>query len=920
MYIMKKADFSVRYKQILKNSAGLSLLLVTIWSGSVLPSYAVCADRNYGRPSPTNDVPPSVASAADGDNCSASHETYYGSLLAAGTGSVLNAAAVKNVIAVTYFPSIYAVEGGVINLRDVAVIGAPKDPANPRIYTAVGVLSGQAALNANNLTIVTGNEASGLLVGDGTAHISGDLAIANSGDAAVRMGAEFLHVTGRSSVQVDGKLTLLGRAVAGKDAPGIYMSGVGDSSSFTAVTSDRNLRGTINSHGSAVIMDGMMQDAAGQMQSGHIFNVSLGNVDIVSQKTDSDLFLIGGGVNSSSVLTLDYGATATASSDGWLVNVAGVDIREDDFTLTNQQSASHLQISLANGSSMTGSVYTASGNNLEINLRDSVWKLQGRGNNTGEVSNFTTLFLNRNARLDASGGVNATGANILADYTLKGDIISEGATISLRDSHLGDRLTIDGNYTGRSNASIALDTELNGSQSKTDFIHFKQNVNGSTQVIVNNVGGEGQQTTGDGIKIMQVDGTTSQNAFVLQGDYTTKSGAPAVTAGAYAYTLWQHGKSNPNDGGWYLRSEDYGTPNPNPGNPGSPGSPNNSSGNTNNTGFSSTLYNPLVPVVEVYPQALFDLMELDSYRQRRGGYARSDSSVNEDYSTDEENAGGFDGSLMWARIKGKSGSVIGSKTATGASRDYESWTLRSGADGVLYDDGDQSLTIGANVVYGQNKNEITSSHGDGSIQTFAWGVGGAVTWRGMEGAYIDAQGQVLWHTTDLRSDQLGTLVDENTGLGYSGSVEVGRQIMMNDGFSVTPQMQLSYYNVDFQNFRDPHNVRVGLRKGQRMTGRLGVSLDKQIIWQGQTGDTRNAQFFGILNLYQHLVEETTVNVAQVDITHETERTWGGIGFGGSYSWDDDRYNILGEISAKSAFENMSDNHEIAGTLRARLKW
>ena len=481
--------------------------------------------------------------------------------------------------------------------------------------------------------------------------------------------------------------------------------------------------------------------------------------------------------------------------------------------------------------------------------------------------------------------------------------------LDLKNDVAGDHLTINGNYYGAAGSQIAMDVHLRDDAAPTDFIHIKGNATGSSDITVKNTNGKGWLTTGDGIRIIQVDGSADQDTFVLRGDFTTKSGASAVTAGAYAYTLWQHSKTNPNDGGWYLRSE--GPPNP----------PEPSQNQTPNApSVQETLYNPLVPVVEAYPQTVLDLMELDSYRQRRGGYAQGGYSPDNDYADEEGSGDSFEGALMWARMKGKNGSATGSQSTAGISRDYQSWTLRSGADGVLFDDGDQSLSVGANVVYGQNKNELVSKHGDGSIQTFAWGVGGGATWRGMKGAYIDVQGQVLWHSSDLRSDQLGTLVEENTGLGYSGSVEFGRQVVVGEGLTVTPQMQLSYYNVDFQNFRDARNVRVALREGQRMTGRLGVSVDKHISWEGQNGDTRNAQFFGILNLYQHLVEKTTVNVAEVDIKHEAERTWGGIGFGSSYSWDNDRYNILGEFNAKSAFENMSDNYELSGTVRARVKW
>lgn len=404
----------------------------------------------------------------------------------------------------------------------------------------------------------------------------------------------------------------------------------------------------------------------------------------------------------------------------------------------------------------------------------------------------------------------------------------------------------------------------------------------------------------------------------------TPNGAPAVVAGAYLYTLWRGTEVNPNAKGWYLRTKDIGPPIIIP-----PinGGGNNSGGGSSNTGGESpvqpnVLYNPLVPIAEAYPQTLLNMMELDTYRQRRGGYAADLSLRGEDNSGDSyDSSNPPEGqTLMWARIKAGKGENSGTNSSMGIQQEYESWTLRSGADGVIFDDGDQSLSIGANVIHARNKTDIKSYHGDGSIDTFAWGIGTNLTWRGFNGMYVDVQTQTMWHSSDLNSRQLGLLVEENTGLGHAGSVEVGRQVDMGDGFSITPQAQLSYYWVDFQNFRDKHNVRVGLKDNDRMVARLGVSADKQIAWQSALGDTRHVQLYGILNLYYNLKEGTGVDVAGVYFEHEKERTWGGIGLGGTYSWDNDRYNIMGEINARSGFEEMSDNYDLSGVLRARMKW
>lgn len=329
-------------------------------------------------------------------------------------------------------------------------------------------------------------------------------------------------------------------------------------------------------------------------------------------------------------------------------------------------------------------------------------------------------------------------------------------------------------------------------------------------------------------------------------------------------------------------------------------------------------YHPVAPVAEAYPQSLLNFMEFETYRQRRGGYIQGNSS-GENTSAENSDADTAP-ALIWSRFKAGTGSYLGETSTGGVSQDFDSWTLRSGVDGVIYEEGDQSISVGANVIYGQGKTKVTSLHGNGSIDSYAWGIGASATWRGFGGMYVDVQGQTIWHTSDVSSQYLGLIAEENTGLGHSGSIEFGRQFAFGDGFSLTPQMQMTYYWADFQNFRDFQNTRVGLRDNTRLETRLGISADKQFIWQGEEGDTRQAQIYGILNLYYNMMEGTSVIVSDVEMKHEKERGWAGIGFGSSYSWGEDSYILFGELGAKGAFQNMSDNYELNGTVRMRVKW
>jgi autotransporter family porin len=89
-----------------------------------------------------------------------------------------------------------------------------------------------------------------------------------------------------------------------------------------------------------------------------------------------------------------------------------------------------------------------------------------------------------------------------------------------------------------------MNTVLGNDASATDKLHVMGNTSGQANVAINNVNGNGANTV-DGIKIVQVDGR-SDGQFDLAG---------RAVGGFYEYFLFKGGKTDPNDGDWYLRSE-----------------------------------------------------------------------------------------------------------------------------------------------------------------------------------------------------------------------------------------------------------------------------------------------------------------------------------------------------------------------------
>ncbi|MGH9159637.1 MAG: autotransporter outer membrane beta-barrel domain-containing protein, partial [Vicinamibacteraceae bacterium] len=142
--------------------------------------------------------------------------------------------------------------------------------------------------------------------------------------------------------------------------------------------------------------------------------------------------------------------------------------------------------------------------------------------------------------VNASGTLSGTG-------TILNDVVNAGAVAPGSDAANIGTLTIDGRFTSNG-GTLAIDAKLGGDSSPADRLRITGDTimgSGPTRVVVTNVDGTGAETTGDGIRIVQVGGTSAPNLFVLD--------AP-VTVGKSVYHLFQGGIADPNDGNWYLRA------------------------------------------------------------------------------------------------------------------------------------------------------------------------------------------------------------------------------------------------------------------------------------------------------------------------------------------------------------------------------
>ncbi|EXL05090.1 transporter [Brucella anthropi] len=562
----------------------------------------------------------------------------------------------------------------------------------------------------------------------------------------------------------------------------------------------------------------------------------------------------------------------------------------------------------ANGGKITNwEVVTLDQANLSID--DGAWHVgepdEGttgvRLTNGSTLDGMASLDFNGNMTIDPTSTFVGTGDG-RGVYSFSGDVTNAG-TITTVDDAVGDVVTINGNYIGN-DGQMLFDVVLGDDSSKTDMVVINGDTSGMTNVGVNNVGGTGAQTS-EGIRIIEVNGA-SNGSFTLISDYLV-DGKPATVAGAYAYQLYQGGTSTPSDGDWYLRSQLT---------PTEPETP---------------LYQAGVPSYEAYPQALLGLNGVPTLQQRVGNrfwagngnkvVAQGADPVGTPYAAPEEAGVAIEGNGVWGRIEGAHNSVEPRFSTSATDYDQNVFKMQAGIDGLLTETENGKLIGGVTIHYAHGKTDINSVYGDGEIRTDGYGFGGTLTWYGENGFYLDGQGQVTWYTSDLNSLLANTnLADGNDGFGYTLSLEGGKRIAIDPAWSLTPQAQLVYSNVDFDAFTDVFGSRVSIDRGESLQGRLGLTLDHENSWQNDKGLLDRTHVYGIANLYYEFLEGTKVSVQGVSFASRNDRVWGGLGIGGTYNWDDDKYSIYGEGLVNTSLNNFGDSYSVKGTVGFRMKW
>ncbi|MCL1886610.1 MAG: autotransporter outer membrane beta-barrel domain-containing protein, partial [Betaproteobacteria bacterium] len=359
-------------------------------------------------------------------------------------------------------------------------------------------------------------------------------------------------------------------------------------------------------------------------------------------------------------------------------------------------------------------------------------------------------------------------------------------------------LTVTGNYVGMGGAMI-FNAYLGDSTSVSDSLVIDGgSATGNTSVFIASLGGQGAQTTGNGILLVDAinGGTTTATAFAL--------GAPVI-AGPYEYLLYRGGVSGDLPDDWFLRSTLDCELDP------------NSPACRPNFRSETSLYTAIPSLALNYGNML-----LDSLDERMGGQR----------SLQRFGLVGQTGDIdrrAWGRIIATRGSRDGGSSGIysdrGPSYNHHTYALQVGLD--VYAAGRANGGFdNAGFYFANGETSATVRHFDGTKagtnRTNATTLGGYWTHFGKRGWYLDTVVQGTWYDNKA----YGRLSSVKTkGFGLGASLEAGYPVLLNNGVMLQPQAQLTYQTINLDDSYDMA-AKIGFDNVQSLIARLGARLSK----------------------------------------------------------------------------------------------
>ncbi|TCL04191.1 autotransporter outer membrane beta-barrel domain-containing protein [Sodalis ligni] len=475
----------------------------------------------------------------------------------------------------------------------------------------------------------------------------------------------------------------------------------------------------------------------------------------------------------------------------------------------------------------------ASGAPMALGINDGRLTLTGKNTNSGNtaISGGTLAAGAVNAFSPRSAySVAPAGTMDLMGFDQSISHVTNAGAIKLNGSN-GTELNITGDYVG-DNGRVIFNAKLTGDAAYTDRLIIGGDTSGTTEVVVNNIGGRGRAIA-NVVELISVGGASD-------GDFKQ---AGRIVAGAYDYTLKRGAGAYAAN--WYL-TRSTAAPRPVPGGPGTemPGA-----GDQDNDGQGTG-------------EAHFEPEEMIE-RPEDGAYAANLAAAN---------------TLFSAGLDTRPGTTAYIDPITGEQRTTSLWMINTGGHNRFTDGSGQLKTQGNRYVlqmggdigrwssnsidsfrlgvmggYGRARSNTASrvsGYGaKGSVNGYSIGLYG--TWHadaaGRSGLYIDGWTQYGWFDNTVAGQDLAS--ENYTSKGFTASLEsgyafnVGEDPAKNATYHIQPKAQAIWMNVRANNHTETGGTQITGNGNGNIQTRLGIKAFMNACSERDKGKDRLFQPF-----------------------------------------------------------------------------
>jgi outer membrane autotransporter protein len=705
--------------------------------------------------------------------------------------------------------SLIAQNGGIINIGKDSVIN--HNSTSSGISHAITVQDTGSVLNINEATI-NSNSAALVINENATANMLNTTINANNADNAVEVntgatlnatGLTVNHLGGMSSSSAiainNADVTLLNTSILSQVREGISIDGSADR--FSNVTYDRGTIVTDSDQSNAVAV------TFGNLQMKNVDIHTLGQYSNgLMVQNDSVVQVSGGSITTQAAATNGVtinGANDLTLADGLLISTpgnasVGLALNADPMTADQVQKVRIDNATINSGNVGISKIYDGAaqviidnaslvlGINAAMTFADngaSTVNVSGKSQIIGNIINATTaktdVTLDGSVLTGAVQNLSSLTLNNQSVWNLTGDSVltnlsMDNSLLNFTQPQQGQFHTLNAS-TLSGNGSLNFNTQLGSDNSPTDLLHVQGNASGQFGVLVRNVGGSGALTTGDGIRLVQVDGADTSSLKLLR----------KVSAGAYDYYLYKGGSSSSKD--WYLRTYLEPVPPPEPV-PDPDPAPEPTPQPT-----PTPIPKPVIAyrtdvvgyIAAPFLNRQYGFSSMGSYHERTGDSVKR--------AQDD----------TWARIGGAHDNYDIGRFSFDSDIRY----IQIGKD-LYQDETPRGNNVHAGIMISlgdQKTNSSDSARGlvgestdTGDVSTDAYGIGGYYTVKTDSGAYLDFVGQVTDYHTEFQSETQA----KQDGYGVALSAEGGIPLAITQSWRLEPQTQVIYQYLHMKGFND----------------------------------------------------------------------------------------------------------------------